>query len=51
MTVLWTDLDVSEDFIFEKWIEYGGRETYSEYLERPIYLRKGFEFLLLQAAQ
>ena len=48
MTVLWTDLDLSEDFVFVKWIEYGGNETYSEYLERPVYLHEGFEFLLKQ---
>ena len=48
MTVSWAELDVSEEFIFVKWIECGGDETYSEYLERPVYLHKGFEFLLKQ---
>ena len=46
MTVLWADLNLSEDFVFVKWIECEGDETYSEYLERPVYLHEGFEFLL-----
>lgn len=46
MTVTWADLDVSDDFVFAKWIESAGGETYSEYLARPVYLAKGFEFLL-----
>jgi hypothetical protein len=51
MTVLWTDLNLDEDFVFVKWIEYGGDETYSEYLERPVYLHEGFEFLLRHPAK
>ena len=46
MTVLWTDLKLSEDFIFVKWIERESDETFSEYLEIPVYLHDGFEFLL-----
>ena len=41
----WTDLNVSEDFIFVKWVEYGGDETYGEFLELPVYLHDlSFEF-------